>query len=181
VILPALSVGAEAEAFVKLNTARQKLSQADVFAGMLAAGDAEAVRVDAIMRETGWRMVRQNNSAVWKPGDLQCAPRLAKLVKAHGEAAVRNALATLREAFPNQVVRSSARTIEALVRIFARDLLAGIDPDCLVDALKAYETPEEIVVEASDMSLGNPALSWVDALTEVLLAEARELAAEIAA
>jgi hypothetical protein len=181
VILPALDLGAEADAFVKLNTARQKLSQADIFVGMLAAGNAEAVKVEAIMRETGWRMVRSANTAAFNPGDLGCAPRLANLVKAHGEAAVRNALASLREAFPETPVRNGARTIEALVRIFARGLMAGFDADCLVGALKAYETPEEIVTEAMDFRRSNRAMSAVDAMVEVIMAEVRELAAELAA
>lgn len=178
VILPALDIGAEAEAFVKLNTARQKLSQADIFAGMLAAGDPDAVRIDTIMRETGWQLVRSNNSANWQPGALQCAPRLARLLRAHGEAAVRNALASLREAFPETPVRNGARTIEALVRIFARGTLAGFDPDCLVAALAAFETPEEIAGEAHDVALANPAISWIDAMIDVIMAEVREQAQE---
>jgi hypothetical protein len=181
VVIPAIAPGEEAAAFVKLNTARQKLSQADIFAGMLAAGEPEAVLVDTIMRETGWRMVRSNNAAVWKPGDLQCAPRLARLVKSSGEAAVRNALAALREAYPETAVRNCARTIEALVRIYARDLLAGVDPDCLVAALAAYECPDDIAMEAHDISRANPSMSWIDAMIEVILAEAREQAQELAA
>lgn len=178
VVIPAIAQSDEAAAFVQLNTARQKLSQADIFAGMLAAGDAEAVSVAEIMRETGWRLVRSNASANYKPGDVQCAPRLARLVKSSGEASVRNALAALREAYPDTPVRSSARLIEALVRIYSRKLSAGIDPDHLIAALAAFDCPEDIAVEAHDMSRGNPSLSWVDAMAEVILIEARELQAE---
>jgi hypothetical protein len=181
VVIPAISAEEEAAAFVNLNTARQKLSQADIFVGMLAAGNAEAVLVEQIMRETGWRMVRHANTAAYKAGDLACAPKLAKLVKSSGEASVRNALAALREAYPETAVRNSSRTIEALVRIYARELLKGIDPDCLIAALAAFETPEDIVIEASDLCLGRADLSWVDALIEVILAETREQALEVAA
>jgi hypothetical protein len=180
-VIPAISAEEEAAAFVKLNTARQKLSQADLFAGMLAAGDAEAHLVDTIMCETGWRIVRHANTAAYKPGDLACAPRLAKLVKSSGEASVRNALAALREAYPETVVRNGARTIEALVRIYARELLKGIDPDCLIGALAAFETPEDIAMEAHDMANARADLSWTDAMVEVILAEAREQAVEEAA
>lgn len=178
VILPAIAPAEEASAFVKLNTTRQKLSQADIFAGMLAAGEPEALRIEAIMRDTGWRLVRHSNTAVYKPGELQCAPRLAKLLKSSGEAAVRNALAALREAYPETPVRSSARLIEALVRIYARGLLGGMNPDCLIDALAAFDSPEDIAREAFDVAHGNPALSVIDAMVEVVLAEARELAIE---
>lgn len=181
VVLPAISSDEEAAAFVKLNTARQKLSQADIFAGMLAAGDREACKVEQIMRETGWSIVRHNNSSNYRPGQLVCAPRLARLVKSSGEAAVRNALASLREACPDKPIRNSARLIEALVRIYARGLLAGIDPDCLVAALAAFETPDDISVEAYDMSRGNPSLSWLDAVVEVIMAETREQASELEA
>jgi hypothetical protein len=75
-------------------------------------------------------------------------------------------------------VRNSARLIEAIVRIFARNLLAGIDPDCLIAALGAFETPEDIGIEAHDLSRNNPAMSWVDAMVEVILTEAREQQAE---
>lgn len=181
VVLPAIAQAEEAAAFVKLNTARQKLSQSDIFAGMLAAGEPEAVRVAEIMRETDWHLARHSNTAAYKPGQLACAPKLARLLKAHGEASVRNALATLREAFPETPVRNGSRTIEALVRIFARGLMNGIDPDCLVAALAAYETPEELMLEAHDLSLGNPSLSWLEALVDVIMAEVREQAAEEAA
>lgn len=178
VVIPAISAEDEAAAFVKLNTARQALKQADIFAGMLAAGDLAAISVEAMMRETGWRLVRSNNSANYQPGDLQCAPRLAKLVKSSGEANVRNALAALREAYPETPVRSSARMIEALVRIYARGLLRGIDPDHLIAALAAFETPEDIGMEAHGMARANPQLSWVDAMIDVIMAEVRELASE---
>jgi hypothetical protein len=176
VVIPAISAEEEAAAFVKLNTARQKLSQADLFAGMLAAGDAEAHLVDTIMCETGWRIVRHANTAAYKPGDLACAPRLVRHIKTHGEASVRNSLAALREAYPETPVRNGARTIEALVRIYARGLLGGLNPDCLVDALAAFDPPEDLVREASDLVAGNPALSHRDAMVDVLLNEARELA-----
>ncbi len=181
VVLSAISSEEEAAAFVKLNTARQKLSQGDIFAGMLAAGDAEAVLVEQMMRETGWRLVRHVNTAVYKPGDLTCAPRLAKLVKSSGEAAVRNALASLREAYPETPVRNSARTIEALVRIFARGLLNGIDPDCLVAALAAFDSPDDIAMDAHDLSNARADLSWTEAMIEVIMAEVREQALEDAA
>ncbi len=178
VVIPAIDHAEEASAFVKLNTARQKLSQSDIFAGMLASGDHEAVLVENIMRETGWRLVRHNNSANYRPGDLTCAPKLARMIKASGEAPVRNALASLREAYPDKPVRNSARTIEALVRIFARGLLDGIDPDCLVEALAAFEAPEDIMTEAHEISLGNPSLSWIEAMIVVILVEAKALSEE---
>jgi 3-deoxy-8-phosphooctulonate synthase len=135
----------------------------------------------AIMRETGWRMVRHANTAAYKAGDLACAPKLAKLVKSSGEASVRNALAALREAYPETPVRNSSRTIEALVRIYARELLKGIDPDCLIAALAAFETPEDIMMDAHDLCAGRADLSWIDAMIEVIIAETREQALEVAA
>jgi hypothetical protein len=118
VVLPAIGADEEARAFVDLNTKRQRLSQTDIFHGMLAAGDLEAKATAELLEATGWRVVRGRYSASWKPGDLDCAPSVATQLRIHGPVAVREALWALRSAYPDEVVAAPARLLQALVQIF---------------------------------------------------------------
>lgn len=176
VVLAAMPQEREAEAFVELNTTRQALSQIDLFAAMLAAGDPAALRVEALMRETGWTLARHTNSAIYKPGELACAPMLARAAKAMGEAVVRNALATLREAWPETPVRTASRLLQALMLIFADERkLTKIDPDALIEALGAYENPGDWIDDGHGMQRANPSLSRREALAEAMIEAAAEL------
>lgn len=179
VVLAAMPQEREAEAFVELNTTRQALSQIDLFAAMLAAGDPTALRVEALMRETGWTLARHTNSAIYKPGELVCAPMLVRAAKQMGEAAVRNALTTLREAWPDTPVRTASRLLQALMTIFADErLLSRIDPDALIEALGAYENPADWIDDGRGMKRANPSLSTREALAEAMIEAAVELAGE---
>lgn len=136
VVLPAIGAAEEARSFVELNTRRQRLSQADIFHGMLAAGDADAKAAAELLEETGWRIVRSDNTQGFRPGDLTCAPRVVALLKTHGSGAVRNALTVLRQAYTDEAVTAPARLIEALVRIFRADGRYEVEPARLIAAMK---------------------------------------------
>lgn len=177
-VCPAMAVEAEAEVFVKLNTERQRLTQGEVFAGMLAAGDPEALKVAAMLRETGWELARHSNTAHYKAGQLECAPMLARQVKQQGEAAVRNALTALREAFPEVPVRAASTLLRALIDLYASARID--DPDCLIDALGGVDDPADWLLEAQIYQRENPAFSRREALAEVLYAGAQSLALEAA-
>ncbi len=172
VILTDRDPAQEAEAFVALNTQRQKLSQADVFNGMLAAGDESAKTVAAIIAETGWRVRKSSNSAIFHPGDLVCAPKLARMIKTHGECVVRNALTALREAYPDTPVNCSARLLSALATIYRDGNLGGIDCDSFIETVGSIE-PNDWLDSGRDVQRSNPSLSAPEALIEAMLAEAR--------
>lgn len=173
VILSDRDLAGEAEAFVALNTKRQRLSQADVFNGMLAAGDPNAKAVAAILTETGWRIRKSCNTQIFEPGDLVCAPMLSRAVRTHGEAAVRNSLAALREAYPEKPVTKAATLLKALLTIYRDELLGGGDPDAFIESLAAIP-PDEWTDEARDHQRLSPMLSFREAMVAAIIANFRE-------
>jgi hypothetical protein len=173
VILSDRNAASEASTFVALNTKRQRLSQTDLFNGMLAAGDAQAKRTADILAETGWKIAKSSNAAAYGPGYLACAPMLTAALKASGEAPVRNALTALREAYPATAFNVAATLLRALIAIYAANRLEGEDPDLFIESLAAIE-PSEWPDEASDMRRASPSLSSREALVEAMLDNFRE-------
>lgn len=179
VVIPATSPEEEAQAFVRLNTERQKLTQPEIFAGMLAASDPDALATIKIMDETGWTLCRHNNSVAFKAGELACAPMLARQVRAIGEAPVRNALTALREAYPDTPVTTPSRLVQALMMIFQDETRrSGFEADDLIEAIGGLEQPNDWHDEARGMNLANPSLSRREALAEAMIEAAREVARE---
>ncbi|MDP3550639.1 MAG: hypothetical protein Q8R81_09600 [Novosphingobium sp.] len=133
-ILSSLDLKGEAKTFVDLNTRRQKLSQPQVFHGMLAAGDEQAKAVLDLIEHSGWRLARTKNTGIWKPGDLECAPALVTIYATKGAAHVSFALNTLRAAYPETAVRQSSTLLHSLVSLF--DDLPN-DPVPLADLITA--------------------------------------------
>lgn len=176
-VLPALDHAGEAAAFVALNTKRQALSQTDVFAGMLAAGDADALALEKLLAETGWALARHTNTADYKPGQLACAPMLARALKAQGEAPVRNALTTLREAFPDRPVRTASRLLQALMLLFGDETYwKRVDPDALVTALADAADPADWISEGYEVRRRNPAISTREGIAEAMVQAATQWA-----
>lgn len=141
----------EARNFVSINTKRQRLSQPDIFNAMLAAGDVVAIATAKLLEETGWTILR--GSTAKEPGQLRCAPMIARMVKRKGEAVVRNALTALREAYDVPVTNSSGM-IKALIIIFERKE-GPRDPDLLIETLSQCE-PEDWLLEGTDLRRTNP-------------------------
>lgn len=168
VILSNVDQAGEAETFVALNTKRQRLSQSDIYLGLLAAGDAEAVRVAELLAETGWRQVRTSNTDRWDPGELNCGPMLVKAMKTHGEAAVRNALAALGEAYAGRVVTCSGTLLRALLNIYRDGDLNGEDPDAFIEALGESD-PTDWEDLRRDVQYRRPVLSRIEAIGQAML------------
>jgi len=177
VVIPAIELEEEAKTFVNLNTARQRLSQVEIFNGMLAASDADALALVALLEETGWTLARHANSTQFKPGELACAPMLVRQVRALGEAPVRNALTALREAYPDTPVTTPSRLLQALMFIFEHDARRrGFDADDLIEALAEVDNPEDWLEEGVGMKRANPSLSRREALAEAMIEAARSVA-----
>lgn len=117
-ILSSLDHAGEARTFVELNTKRQKLSQRDVFHGMLAAGDPDAIAVQHLLEETGWSIASGSGTNNWKPGQLECAPMLVTALKTKGRPTVLFGLTVLRAAYPETPVRQTATLLKALFELF---------------------------------------------------------------
>jgi hypothetical protein len=175
VVIPAIAAEEEARTFVSLNTDRQKLTQVEVFAGMLAASDPHALATIRLMDETGWKLARHNNSVVFKAGEIGCAPMLARQVRLMGEAPVRNALTALREAYPDTPVTTPSRLLTALMLIFRdENLRRGFDADDLIEALGGFDEPTDWLEEGRGMQRANPSLSNREALAHAMVEAARE-------
>ena len=168
VVLPAIGTAQEARAFVDLNTQRQKLSQMDIFCGMLAAGDESAKATAELIEETGWRVVRTKTTKHWKPGDLVNAPAIASHLRVHGAATVRNALLTLRQAYPDEVVTAPANLINALVEIYRPGGNYADARPVLTSAMAKFSA-ESWIPRAQRLRLDFPATSIRDAVVELLL------------
>lgn len=169
VILASLDTTAEARAFVDLNTQRQRLSQADVFNGMLAAGDAEAKLVAELLVETGWRIVRTKSTLRLRPGDLTCAPMLVNAVKWSGRAAVAAALVTLRQAYPDTKVTVAANLLAALVQLFKHDPGQAQRP---VSAAIAKRSPRDWTQAGEELVGQDPTLTRIPAIARAIAAAA---------
>ncbi len=135
VVVSGIERAAEASTYIDLNTARQKLSENDKFLGMLAAGDPDAITISRLLEVTSWTITRKNNTSHWNPGELQCAPMLARLLGQRGEHALRFALGTLRAAYPDTGVRNSATMLKALVDVFTESVNRGITANTICERL----------------------------------------------
>jgi hypothetical protein len=176
VILSGVELAGEAETFVALNTRRQKLSQADIFNGMLAAGDPDAKSMATLLTQTGWRQTRHSNLESQKPGRLLCAPMLVKVAKSAGEASVRNALTALREAYPDRAVTNSATLLKALIGIYRDGDLNGCDPDQFIEMLGSVE-PGDWEDYAREARRDSPVLSRIEAMGVAMVKAYRGFAA----
>lgn len=172
VILSSLDLQGEARTFVKLNTERQKLNQAQIFHGMLAAGDPDAKAVQLILDETGWKVVRSSGTNNWRAGDMQCAPMLVKALKYKGDATIRFALTTLRAAYPETPVRQSATLLKALFDTFEMLMDEGGSPRALVAAISAV-SPDAWPGRGVAFQEANPNVSATNAIARAMMRSMR--------
>lgn len=172
VILSSLGLEGEAKTFVELNTKRQRLTQAEVFHGMLAAGDPLAKAVADIIAQTGWNVRKGSNTAAYKPGDLECAPALVKIFRRKGDAPLRFALSSLRAAYPETAVRQSATLLKALIDVFDLICEEPVPTADLIAALGA--TPPDTWISRGIIHReAFPAVSQIAAIAATMLAAAK--------
>lgn len=180
VILSTVDHAAEAATFVALNTQRQRLSQTDLFHGMLAAGDEAAKQTAQVIAETGWKIGKGTNVATYGPGYLSCAPMLVRALATHGAPIVRNALTALREAYPDYAFNTASTMLKALIAIYRDGDLEGIDPDLLIETLGSAD-PDVWIEGGRDHRRRNPALSHSEALAASIVNAVSEVRKDRAA
>lgn len=171
-ILSSLDHAGEARTFVELNTKRQRLSQSDVFHGMLAAGDPDAIAVQQMMEDTGWHIARHTNTACYKPGQLECAPMLVTTLKNKGRPAVLFGLTTLRAAYPHEPVRQAATLLKALFELFEKSPEAIGNAAALITTIGSVPT-EQWISRGIVHHARNAHLTNSSALASVMLAALR--------
>lgn len=172
VVQSSLDVAGEARTFVQLNTERQKLTQAEVFHGQLAAGDPNARAVQQLLDDTGWKVVRHNNTASYRAGELECAPMMVKVLAFRGQDTVRFALTTLRAAYPNKTVRVAATLLKGLFDVFGLMDAKEFTVARLIAAIGAVE-PNDWITRATILRERNPAWSTTMGVAQAMIAAAR--------
>lgn len=172
VVQSSLDVAGEARTFVQLNTERQKLTQAEVFHGQLAAGDPDAKAVQQLLDDTGWKVVRHSTTTSYHPGDLECAPMLVKTFAFRGHDTVRFALTTLRAAYPNKTVRVAATLLKGLLDVFGLMDAKEFTVARLIAAIGAVE-PNDWITRAMILRERNPAWSTTMGVAQAMIAAAR--------
>jgi hypothetical protein len=153
----------EAQAFVALNTQRQRLSQSDIFNALLASGDEAAKHVADILRQTGWRQTR---AAIPVVGTLVCAPMIVKALKQYGEPVVRNSLTAIREAYPEKPVGKMSLLLKALFLVF-KENRAAADPDVLISALAEVD-PDDWEMHGLDVRRADVSLSRIESVAQAI-------------
>lgn len=169
VVLSSLDHAGEARTFVKLNTERQKLTQAEVFHGQLAAGDPHARAVLELLEATDWKVRRGSNTAVYRPGDLECAPMMVKVLAVRGEAPVRFGLTVLRAAYPSKPVRCAATLLKALFDVFGMMEEAEFNVEQLVAAIGGVE-PNDWITRGLILREQHPTWSQTFAVARAMTA-----------
>lgn len=163
---------AEADAFVQLNTRRQRLTQYDIFRAALASGDADAHTVMDLITGAGLTLAKNDVTDRWKPREIYCAPFLQRQLSAFGPTHIASALHCLANAYPDTVVTSSGTILKTLL-FFYRDetpRIPDFDNDRLIQAISLVDH-NLWQSEARTIALHNPAYSrtesWVEAFHAV--------------
>lgn len=177
VVLSSLGIEEEARTFVELNTRRQRLTQAEVFHGMLAAGDPDAKQVAQLLETTDWRVRRGSNTAAYGPGELECAPMLVRVLGTKGVHPIRFGLAALRAAYPEKPVRVAATLLKALFEIFDRMDGEGLSTANVVNTLGSAE-PGDWVTRGAVLRELKPTIGQTSAIAQVVIDAARPPAPE---
>lgn len=168
VVLSSLGIEEEARTFVELNTRRQRLTQAEVFHGMLAAGDPDAKQVAQLLETTDWKVRRGSNTAAYGPGELECAPMLVRVLATKGVHTIRFALAALRAAYPEKPVRVAATLLKALFEIFDRMGDESISTADIVNTLTNAE-PGDWVTRGAVLRELKPTISQTAAIAQAMI------------
>lgn len=181
VVMPSASVSDEANTFVALNSKRQKLSQGQVFAAMLAAQDPDAQRVLQLVEGAGLKFARSHDPSRWKPGEIYCGPAIVRALRQYGDNVVRNSLVALSEAFQGQVLKLSVTILRALYPIYADEAKRpGFDPDVFIESLGAVEQQTWLDL-ARDVQQQQPALSARECVSIAMMQGYDEMQREEAA
>jgi hypothetical protein len=156
---------AEADAFVQLNTRRQKLSQYAIFKASLASGNEDAQTINNLISKAGLRHVKSNNTQSWKPRDIFCGPFLQKRLPTFGADIIGRALKTVSAAYPNKVLTSGGTFIGALLFFYRDSLPENFSEEFFIEAISEVD-PDAWNDEARLIKQDNPFFSRTECWTE---------------
>jgi hypothetical protein len=127
-------VAAEAEMFVAMNRARKPMNRLDDFHAAIASGDSEAIEIAKLITGAGFLVSRKTGSQSWVPGEVAFTSAIAKVLRKHGGNVCANALRTMAEAFPDEVLNAGSSMFTALTKL-AISPPDSFDPDRMFRAL----------------------------------------------
>lgn len=128
------SVADEAAMFVAMNRTRKAMNRLDDFHAAIASGDAEAIEIAGLITDAGFTVSRKTGSQSWVPGEVAFTSAIAKVLRKHGAKVCADALRTMQEAFPDEVLNAGASMFTALTKL-AINPPEGFVPDRLFRAL----------------------------------------------
>lgn len=128
------SVADEAAMFVAMNRARKPMNRLDDFHAAIASGDSEAIEITRLITEAGFTVSRKTGSQSWVPGEVAFTSAIAKVLRKHGANVCADALRTMQEAWPDEVLNAGASMFTALTKL-AISPPDGFDPDRMFRAL----------------------------------------------
>ena len=128
------SVADEAAMFVAMNRTRKAMNRLDDFHAAIASGDAEAIEIAGIITDAGFTVSRKTGSQSWVPGEVAFTSAIAKVLRKHGAKVCADALRTMQEAFPDEVLNAGASMFTALTKL-AISPPEGFDHDRMFRAL----------------------------------------------
>ncbi|WP_257540579.1 DUF6551 family protein [Sphingobium sp. CFD-1] len=128
------SVADEAAMFVAMNRTRKAMNRLDDFHAATASGDSEALEIAKLITDAGFTVSRRTGSQSWVPGEVAFTSAIAKVLRKHGAKVCADALKTMQEAFPDEVLNAGASMFTALTKL-AITPPEGFDPDRLFRAL----------------------------------------------
>jgi len=144
--------GAEAAAFVALNSDRRALSKLELFKAALISGDEEAGAVMALIEGAGLTLAQHTNWTAWRPAAIANVPGIVAGYRKHGADVTRIALRAIAGAFPSQVLRFAGTIYPGLAAFIADEAGAKppLDEDLLVLVLQGADQQQwvsEIMLE----------------------------------
>lgn len=122
------SVADEAAMFVAMNRTRKAMNRLDDFHAAVASGDSEAIVIARLITDAGFTVSRKTGSQSWVPGEVAFTSAIAKVLRKHGEKVCADALRTMAEAFPDEVLNAGASMFTALTKL-AISPPEAYDPD----------------------------------------------------
>lgn len=128
------SVADEAAMFVAMNRARRPMNRLDDFHAAIASADNEALTIRRLITGAGFTIARKTGSQSWVPGEVAFTSAVAKVLRKHGEKVCADALNTMSEAFPDEVLNAGSSMFTALTKL-AVNPPPGYDPDRMFRAL----------------------------------------------
>lgn len=111
------SVADEAAMFVAMNRARKPMNRLDDFHAAIASGDSEAIEITKLITDAGFTVSRKTGSQSWRPGEVAFTSAISKVLRKHGAKVCADALRTMQEAWPGEVLNAGASMFTALTKL----------------------------------------------------------------